>query len=196
MASAALPTASATATTNIATVTLTDLSQGITRLNPSFSTLTVGELQKFCQRPKELRLIYDFNHLSRTNPGNDSSTAFLHYVIQTANQCLTAIHDRQAQCDMKTTKKPNAKKQQILRSKCFCSCCSHHHPAGPREQRRPFAKATSSPNAEICALLQMPQSIPSQDMISATNDEISALQTSLQGNRIHLSPRGRQSMCF
>jgi uncharacterized protein with WD repeat len=87
---------------------------------------------------------------------------------------------------MKTTKKTNTKKQQTSRSKCFCSCCSHQHSLGPKDQRRPSAKAANSPNAEICALLQMPQSIPTQDMIMNTNDEISTAQTSLQGNDIVL----------
>jgi hypothetical protein len=168
---------------NNSTVTLTDISQGLSRLNPSFSTLTIGELQKLLQRPKELRLIYDFNSLSRTNNMCDPSspTAFLHYVIQMANQCLTAIADRQLQSEIKTTKKTNTKKQQTSRSKCYCSCCSHQHQLGAKEQRRPSAKAANSPNAEICAFLQMPQSIPPQDMIIGANDDIATVQTSLQG---------------
>lgn len=178
-------TTSSTTSTNSTTVTLTDISQGITRHNSSFSTLTIGELQKLLQRPKELRLIYDFNNLSRTTNINDSSssTAFLHYVIQMANQCLTTIADRQSQLEMKITKKPATKKQQLSRSKCFCSCCSHQHPLGGKDQRRPLAKAANSPNAEICALLQMPQSIPTQDMIMGGNDDILTVQTSLQGNK-------------
>jgi hypothetical protein len=146
--------------------------------------LTIGELQKIFQRPKELRLTYDFNNLSRTTYINDSlsSTAFLHYVIQMANQCLSTIADRQLQLEMKTMKKPNTKKQQTPRSKCFCSCCSHQHPLGPKEQKRPSTKAANSPNVEICTLLQMPQSIPTQDMLIGANEEISMLQTSLQGN--------------
>jgi hypothetical protein len=99
-----------------------------------------------------------------------------------ANQCLTTIADRQSQLEMKTTKKSTTKKQQISRSKCFCSCCSHQHPLSTKDQRRPSAKATNSPNAEICALLQMPQSIPTQDMIISANDDILTVQTSLQGN--------------
>jgi hypothetical protein len=178
---AAPPTAVAMPVTTQPIVTLLDISQGITRLHPSCSTLTVGELQKLCQRPKELRLIYDFNSLLRTSNVNDSpsasaSTAFLHYVIHMANQCLTAINDRQCQSEMKTTKKTNSKKQQTSRSKCYCSCCSHQHQLPTKEQRRPSAKATNSPNAEICALLQMPQSIPTQDMIMGNNDDISTLQ--------------------
>ncbi len=146
--------------------------------------MTIGELQKLLQRPKELRLIYDFNNLSRTTNINDSSssTAFLHYVIQMANQCLTSIADRQSQLDMKTTKKSTTKKQQISRSKCFCSCCSHQHQLGTKDPRRPSTKAANSPNTEICALLQMPQSIPTQDMIIGANDDILTVQTSLQGN--------------
>jgi len=146
--------------------------------------LTIGELQKLLQRPKELRLIYDFNNLSRTTNINDSSssTAFLHYVIQMANQCLTTIADRQSQLEMKTTKKSTTKKQQTSRSKCYCSCCSHQHSLGTKDPRRPSAKAANSPNAEICALLQMPQSIPSQDMLIGANDDIATMQTSLQGN--------------
>ena len=156
----------------------------MTRLNPSFLTLTVGELQKLLQRPKELRLIYDFNNLSRINNMNDSSspTAFLHYVIQMANQCLTTIADRQLQLEMKTIKKTNTKKQQTSRSKCYCSCCSHQHPFNTKDPRRPSTKAANSPNAEICALLQMPQSIPPQDMMIGANDDILTVQTSLQGN--------------
>jgi len=99
-----------------------------------------------------------------------------------ANQCLTTIADRQSQLEMKTTKKPTTKKQQTSRSKCYCSCCSHQHPMGPKEQRRPSAKAANSPNAEICALLQMPQSIPTHDMMTGANDDISIVQSSLQGN--------------
>jgi hypothetical protein len=183
-APAALPATAPTTSTNNSTVTLADTSQGVTRLNPLFSTLTIGELQKLFQRPKEIRLIYDFNNLSRTTNINDSlsPTAFLHYVIQMANQCLTTIADRQSQLEMKTTKKPTTKKQQTSRSKCYCSCCSHQHPIGPKEQRRPSAKAANSPNAEICALLQMPQSIPTQDMMTGANDDISIVQSSLQGN--------------
>ncbi|CAF3386625.1 unnamed protein product [Rotaria sp. Silwood1] len=170
--------------TNNSTVTVVDVSQGITRNNSLFSTLNIGELQKLLQRPKELRLIYDFNNLSRTTNTNDciTSTSFLHYVIQMTNQCLTAMADRQSQLEMKTTKKTNTKKQQISRSKCYCSCCTHQHPLNTKEQRRPSAKAANSPNAEICALLQMPQSIPTQDMMIGTNDDILTVQTSLQGN--------------
>ncbi|CAF0872986.1 unnamed protein product [Rotaria sp. Silwood1] len=170
--------------TNNSTVTVVDVSQGITRNNSLFSTLNIGELQKLLQRPKELRLIYDFNNLSRTTNTNDciTSTSFLHYVIQMTNQCLTAMADRQSQLEMKTTKKTNTKKQQISRSKCYCSCCTHQHPFNTKEQRRPSAKAANSPNAEICALLQMPQSIPTQDMMIGTNDDILTVQTSLQGN--------------
>jgi hypothetical protein len=150
----------------------------MSRLNPSFSILTIGELQKILQRPKELRLTYDFNNLSRTTHMNDSlsSTAFLHYVIQMANQCLSTIADRQSQIEMKTMKKPNTKKQQTSRSKCYCSCCSHQHSLGSKEQRRPSTKSSNSPNVEICALLQMPQSIPTQDISIGTNEEISILQ--------------------
>jgi hypothetical protein len=172
-----------TVTSNQPLVTLNDVAQGITRAHPACSTLTVGELQKLCQRPKELRLIYDFNNLTRANPVTEavstpssSHTAFLHYVIQMANQCLTAINERQCPSETKTTKKTNAKKQQTSRSKCYCSCCSHQHPLGPKEQRRPSAKAANSPNAEICALLQMPQSIPSQDLLIGANEEIGAIQ--------------------
>jgi hypothetical protein len=180
-----LPTTVPTISTNHSTVTLVDISQGMSRFNPSFSTLTIGELQKLLQRPKELRLVYDFTNLSRMNNMNDSSssTAFLHYVIQMANQCLTTIADRQLQLEMKTIKKPNTKKQQTSRSKCYCSCCSHQHLLGTKDQRRPSAKAANSPNAEICALLQMPQSIPTQDMMISANDEISTVQTSLQSNK-------------
>ena len=155
----------------------------MTRVNNIYSTLTIGELQKLLQRPKELRLTYDFNNLTRTSNINDtsSSTAFLHYVIQMANQCLASIADRQTQLEMKITKKSNTKKQQTSRSKCFCSCCSHQHPINTKEQRRPAAKATNSPNAEICALLQMPQSIPTQDMMIPSNDEILTVQTSFSG---------------
>ncbi|CAF0866233.1 unnamed protein product [Adineta steineri] len=180
-----IPTIAPTISTNNSVITLTDITQGMTRLNSSFLTLTIGELQKLLQRPKELRLTYDFNNLSRTTNMNDSSsssTTFLHYVIQMANQCLTSIADRQSQLEMKTTKKINTKKQQTSRSKCFCSCCSHQHPINTKEQRRPPTKATNSPNAEICALLQMPQSIPSQDMMMNSNDDVLTVQTSLQGN--------------
>ncbi|CAF1109270.1 unnamed protein product [Adineta ricciae] len=174
-----------TAPTTSSPVTLADISQGMTRVNNIYSTLTIGELQKLLQRPKELRLTYDFNNLTRTSNINDtsSSTAFLHYVIQMANQCLTSIADRQTQLEMKITKKSNTKKQQTSRSKCFCSCCSHQHPINTKEQRRPAAKATNSPNAEICALLQMPQSIPTQDMMIPSNDEILTVQTSFSGNK-------------
>ena len=187
-----LPSAVSTSTTtnnstttpiNAPTVTLVDLAQGITRLDSFCSTLTIGELHKLCQRPKELRLIYDFNNLLKSASNNDTSissptpaTSFLHYVIQMANQCLTAINDRQCQSEMKITKKNNGKKQQTTRSKCFCSCCSHQHSLGTKEQRRPITKATNSPNAEICALLQMPQSIPSQEMMISGNEDIANLQ--------------------
>lgn len=172
-------TTTITPTANPSPITLIDLSSGITRHHPSSSVLNIGELHKLCQRPKELRLVYDFTNLYRTNSTNDtssSSTAFLHYVIQMANQCLTAINDRQCSSESKITKKSNAKKQQLSRSKCFCSCCSHQHPLGGKEQRRPSTKAANSPNAEICALLQMPQSIPTQDMIINGNDDLSTLQ--------------------
>jgi len=183
--SAPMSTTVSTTTTNNPTVTLADLSQGITRSNPLFSTLTIGELQKLLQRPKELRLIYDFNNLSRTNPNESSSssspTAFLHYVIQMANQCLTSIAERQLQTEIKIVKKPNTKKQQILRSKCYCSCCPYHHQHqfNIKDQRRSSTKASNSPNAEICALLQMPQSIPNQDF---SNEDILTVQTSLNNN--------------
>ncbi|CAF0720324.1 unnamed protein product [Rotaria sordida] len=180
------PTTTTTSSTsaNNSTVTLADISQGLTRNNSLFSTLTIGELQKLLQRSKELRIIYDFNNLSRITNTNDciSSTSFLHYVIQMANQCLTAMADRQSQLEMKTTKKTNTKKQQTSRSKCYCSCCTHQHALNTKEQRRPSAKTANSPNAEICALLQMPQSIPTQDMMIGTNDDILTVQTSLQGN--------------
>ena len=179
-----MPTTAPTTTVNNSTVTLADLSQGITRINPLFSTLTIGELQKLLQRPKEFRLSYDFNNLSRTNTNESSSTpptAFLHYVIQMANQCLTSIAERQLQTEMKIAKKPNTKKQQTSRSKCYCSCCSYHHQhqLGNKDQRRPSTKTTNSPNAEICALLQMPQTIPTQDF---SNDDILTVQTSLNNN--------------
>ncbi|CAF5098020.1 unnamed protein product, partial [Rotaria sp. Silwood1] len=105
--SAPIPTTAPTTTTNNPTITLADLSQGITRTNPLFSTLTIGELQKLLQRPKEIRLVYDFNNLSRmnTNESSSSTTTFLHYVIQIANQCLTPIAERQSQTEMKTSKK-------------------------------------------------------------------------------------------
>lgn len=161
----------------------------MTRPNPSFSTLTIGELQKILQRPKELRLTYDFNNLLRSTHSNDcfSSTAFLHYVIQISNQCLSTIADRQTSLEMKAMKKPNTKKQQVSRSKCFCSCCSHQHPLGSKEQRRPTNKATNSPNAEICALLQMPQSIPKQDMLAGASEEMSTSQgtVTINNNRMN-----------
>lgn len=165
---------------------MTDLSQGITRSNPLFSTLTIGELQKLFQRPKEIRLTYDFNNLIRTNtnePTSSSSTttAFLHYVIQIANQCLTSIAERQTQNEIKTAKKPNGKKQQTSRSKCYCSCCSYHqqHQSNIKDQKRVLPKAANSPNAEICALLQMPQTIPTQDF---SNEDMLTVQTSLNTN--------------
>jgi hypothetical protein len=98
-----------------------------------------------------------------------------------ANQCLTSIAERQLQTEIKTVKKPNTKKQQISRSKCYCSCCSYHqqHQLGIKDQRRPSTKAANSPNAEICALLQMPQSIPTQDY---SNEDILTVQTSLNNN--------------
>ncbi|CAF0946078.1 unnamed protein product [Adineta steineri] len=76
-----IPTIAPTTSTNNSVITLTDITQGMTRLNSSFLTLTIGELQKLLQRPKELRLTYDFNNLSRTTNMNDSSssTTFLHY---------------------------------------------------------------------------------------------------------------------
>jgi hypothetical protein len=86
---------------------------------------------------------------------------------------------------MKTAKKTNTKKQQTLRSKCYCSCCSHHQ-FSIKDQRRPSAKAVHSPNAEICALLQMPQSIPPQDF---SNEDILTVQTSFNNNT-HLMPDG------
>ncbi|CAF2374979.1 unnamed protein product [Rotaria sp. Silwood2] len=178
-----IPTTAPTTTTNNPTITLADLSQGITRTNPLFSTLTIGELQKLLQRPKEIRLIYDFNNLSRTNTNesSSSSTTFLHYIIQIANQCLTSIAERQSQTEMKTSKKTNTKKQQISRSKCYCSCCSYHHQhqSANKDQRRTSTKAANSPNAEICALLQMPQTIPNQDF---SNEDILTVQTSLNNN--------------
>ncbi|CAF2521056.1 unnamed protein product [Rotaria sp. Silwood2] len=181
--SAPIPTTAPTTTTNNPTITLADLSQGITRTNPLFSTLTIGELQKLLQRPKEIRLIYDFNNLSRTNTNesSSSSTTFLHYIIQIANQCLTSIAERQSQTEMKTSKKTNTKKQQISRSKCYCSCCSYHHQhqSANKDQRRTSTKAANSPNAEICALLQMPQTIPNQDF---SNEDILTVQTSLNNN--------------
>ena len=85
---------------------------------------------------------------------------------------------------MKTMKKVNTKKQQTSRSKCYCSCCSHQHALGTKEQRRPSTKAANSPNSEICALLQMPQSIPTQDVIISGSDEITTAQISLQGNNM------------
>ncbi|CAF4375348.1 unnamed protein product, partial [Rotaria magnacalcarata] len=175
-----------TTTANNPTMTLTDLSQGITRANPLWSTLTIGELQKLLQRPKEIRLIYDFNNLTRTNTNDSSSTSFLHYVIQIANQCLTSIAERQSQTEMKTAKKQTAKKQQSLRSKCYCSCCSshHQHPFTMKDQKRTLTKTANSPNAEICALLQMPQTIPMQDF---SNEDILTVQTSLSNNTNSIS---------
>lgn len=163
---------------------MTDIAQGITRTNILFSTFTIGELQKLLQRSKELRLSYDFNNLIRTTNSNDSisPTSFLHYVIQTANQCLSVMADRQSQLEMKTPKKTTTKKQQISRSKCFCSCCPHQHILGTKEQRRPLTKASNSPNTEISTLLQMPQSIPTKDVTNTTDDDILTMQTSLQSN--------------
>lgn len=154
----------------------------MTRANPLLSPLTIGELQKLLQRPKELRLIYDFNSLSRANTNEPSPTAFLHYVIQMANQCLTSIAERQLPTEIKTARKTNTKKQQqISRSKCYCSCCPYHqqHQLNIKDQRRPASKASNSPNAEICALLQMPQSIPPQDY---ANDEMLTVQTTFNSN--------------
>jgi len=101
-----------------------------------------------------------------------------------ANQCLTSIAERQLQTEIKTTKKPTTKKQQILRSKCYCSCCSYHHQHqfNFKDPRRSSIKASHSPNTDICALLQMPQSIPPQDMMINGTDDILTVQTSLQGN--------------
>jgi hypothetical protein len=97
-----------------------------------------------------------------------------------ANQCLTSIAERQLQTEIKTAKKPNTKKQQTSRSKCYCSCCSYHqHQLNTKDLRRPTAKTSNSPNAEICALLQMPQSIPTQDF---SNEDILTVQTSLNNN--------------
>jgi hypothetical protein len=98
-----------------------------------------------------------------------------------ANQCLTSIAERQIQTEIKTAKKTNTKKQQTSRSKCYCSCCSYHHQHqfNIKDQRRPTAKTSNSPNAEICALLQMPQSIPPQDF---SNEDILTVQTSLNNN--------------
>lgn len=159
----------------------------MTRPNLSFSTLTIGELHKIFQRPKELRLSYDFNQLLRSTNSNDfsSSTGFLHYIIQTANQCLSTMTDRQIQVDMKTVKKPSTKKQQILRSKCICSCCSHQHSLGMKEQRRPTTKAANSPNTDISTLLQTPQSIPYKDMMLGASEEISTFQDSLINSRMN-----------
>lgn len=188
-----MPTTAPITTANNPTITLADLSQGINRVNPLFSTLTIGELQKLLQRPKEIRLIYDFNNLSRTSATELSSsssslpsTTFLHYVIQIANQCLTSIAERQLQTEMKTAKKPNTKKQQTSRSKCYCSCCSYHHQHqfGAKDQKKPIAKAATSPNAEICALLQMPQTIPTQEF---TTEDILTVQTSFNNNGNPLS---------
>ena len=169
-----------TTSSNTLSITLADVSQGMTRPNPSFSILTIGELHKIFQRPKELRLTYDFNHFLRSTNSNEvlSSTAFLHYIIQTASQCLSTMVDPQTQVDMKTMKKSNTKKQQISRSKCFCSCCTHQHPLGLKEQRRPTTKSTNSPNTDICALLQMPQTIP-------TSEEISTFQGNMINNRMN-----------
>lgn len=166
---------------NNPTITLADLSQGMTRTNPLLSTLTIGELQKLLQRPKELRLIYDFNNLSRANTNEPSPTAFLHYVIQMANQCLTSIAERQLQTETKTARKTNTKKQQNARSKCYCSCCPYHQQCqlNIKDQRRPITKASNSPNTEICALLQMPQSIPPQDY---TNEDMLTVQTTSNNN--------------
>lgn len=167
---------------NNPSITLADLSQGMTRTNPLLSPLTIGELQKLLQRPKELRLIYDFNNLSRANTNNEPSpTAFLHYVIQMANQCLTSIAERQLQTETKTARKTNTKKQQIARAKCYCSCCPYHqqHQLNIKDPRRPVTKASNSPNTEICALLQMPQSIPPQDY---TNEEMLTVQTASNNN--------------
>ncbi|CAF0992985.1 unnamed protein product [Adineta steineri] len=162
-------------TVNNPTITLADLTQGMTRINSLFSTLTIGELQKLLQRPKELRLIYDFNNLSRTNT-NESSSTYLHYVIQIANQCLTSIAERQLQTEMKTAKKTNTKKQQILRSKCYCTCCSHHHhQLNTKDQKRSSTKFNNSSNTDICALLQKAQSIPAEEFL---NEDILTVQTS------------------
>jgi len=160
---------------NISTLTLSDLSQGISKSNCLFSTMTIGELQKILQRPKEIRLTYDFNNLSRTTNSNESSssTAFLHYVIQIANQCLTSIADRQSSIETKVTKKPNAKKHQTSRTRCYCSCCSHSHSINSRDQRRPGIKTTNSPNTELCVPIQMP--IVSETISSNNNEEISAV---------------------
>ena len=98
-----------------------------------------------------------------------------------ANQCLTSIAERQSQTEIKTSKKPNTKKQQILKSKCYCSCCPYHqqHQLNLKDQRRPSTKAANSPNTEICALLQMPQSIPPQDY---SNEDVLTVQTSINTN--------------
>lgn len=116
------------------------------------------------------------------NTNESSSTAFLHYVIQMANQCLTSIAERQLQTEMKTSKKSNTKKQQISKSKCYCSCCSYHqqhHQINTKDQKRPLIKTSISPNTEICALLKMPQTILNQDF---SNDDILTVQTSLNNN--------------
>lgn len=142
-----------------------------------YSTFTIGELQKLLQRPKEFRLIYDFSNLSRSTTNESSPIAFLHYVIQMANQCLTSIAERQVQIDSKTSKKPITKKQQqTLKSKCYCSCCPYHqqHQINIKDQRRITTKTTISPNTELCAFLQMPQSIPPQDY---SNDDLLNVQT-------------------
>ncbi|CAF4413368.1 unnamed protein product [Rotaria socialis] len=192
-ANASVPVSTTTTTTtatssmsvnNSTAVTLTDISQGISRANSLFSTLTIGELQKLLQRTKELRLNYDFTSLLRTSNATDcvSPASFLHYVIQTANQCLTTMADRQSQSEIKTTKKTNTKKQQISKSKCFCSCCSHQHSFSTKDQRRSSVKAANSPNTEMCALLPMSQSMSTQDMITSAHDDIFTMTNSLQNH--------------
>ncbi|UJR10374.1 hypothetical protein I4U23_014579 [Adineta vaga] len=129
--------------TNNPFVTLLDLTQGINRINPLFSSLTIGELQKLLQRPKELRLLYDFHNLSHTN-STESPNTFI-----------------------------NTKKQQTLRSKCYCSCCAHHQ-LNSKDQRRPSTKAIHSQNTELSALLQMSQSIPTQEYGELHNKQTSS----------------------
>ncbi|CAF1174340.1 unnamed protein product [Adineta ricciae] len=172
-----LPASAPSTSTSHPTTGLSDLIQGITRSNSLFSNLTIGELQKLLQRPKELRLLYDFLPLSRANT-TDSPNAFLHYVIQIANQCLTSLAERQAQTEMKTAKKINTKKQQTVRSKCYCSCCAHHQLSN-KDQRRPSTKMTSSPNTDLCSLLQIPQATTSQE---SSNEDILTVQTSFNKN--------------
>ncbi|CAF0807539.1 unnamed protein product [Didymodactylos carnosus] len=141
-------------------ITMADLRNGISRTNNFLSSLTIGQIHKMFQRPKELRFVYDFTRRNNIANKDEDDLTFLHYIIQLANQCLVNLT---VQKETKTMTKKSTKKQ---RTKCLCSCCNHHGKDNNRRITPTTTKIVSNSNEknliknDVNILLQTPKQLP------------------------------------